>query len=570
MHLPTLPSWISISTKAIAAAQRFPATLAVILALTVLVQIGKTELPWARWESWLLGLGCAVPLSVLPVLLAEARPRFPAILRLTLPWLAGIGGVALGVLEAPIVPTVLVLLAVNFALLAIPEAASPRGDGAAWLRGVTASVLLSGLAVQIVCIGVSILVWTIDALFDTHLAREVLERLWKLAGTLLLPGCSLALWPLGSATAPAPRWVRGMVDWLFAPLTLAFAAILHVYVFSRVFSGGLPKGVVGMTGAAFFALGGMAWTTAMMLDDEGAIRRLLRRAFLPLLIVPGIGMAIAAWTRIGTYGFTEERYLLLAMAALGILLPGFQFARRAVPRPGQVMTTLSVCCLLASFGPWGAYGFSLRSQSHRLTELLQRAAWSDPAASRGLRPASPDDAKGIDGAVRYLVERKREDLIVGAKLPPPSADRNFSGQRARDILAAWGMEPSAKSASPVPTFTGWQSAWLPMIPVAGYDNAFRIEIRGRKASSDAAISVGVPPGDVIVLTTPDKRDLRFDMASLASRLPPEKGEPASLDAMGSDAARARLIVTQIGWERPTPSDPLRLNNLTGYLLLKTP
>ncbi len=570
MSLPRLPSWFSISAKAIAAARRFPATLAVILALTVLVQIGEVDLPWARLDLWLLGLTCAIPLSVLPVLLAEARPRVPIALRLSLPWLAAVGGVALGILEAPAIPTLLFLFAANCALLAIPEVSSPRGDGAAWLRGVAASVLLSNLAVLIICIGVSILVWTIDALFGTHLAREVLERLWKLGATLLSPGCILALWPLGATSAPAPRWIRGMIDWLFAPLTLAFAAILHVHVLSRALSGELPKGVIGMTGGAFFVLGGMAWTSAMMLDDEGPIRRLLRRAFLPLLIVPGIGMAIAAWARIDAYGLTEKRYLLLAAAILGILLPAFQVLRRAVPRPGQVMATLTVIGLLCSFGPWGACELSLRSQAHRLTELLQRATWSDPDASHGLQPASPEDAKSINSAVRYLVSRKHEDLIAGAKLPPQDPGRPSSHQRSGDIAAAWGLNPSTRSTSPILTLPAWKSAWHPMIPVTGYDRMFQIDFYNRKASPNAAIGVSVSPDDVIVLTTPDKRSLSFEMSPLLAHLPPDKGNPIVIDATGDNAARARLVITQISRDRPSPNDPARLNNISGYLLLKAP
>lgn len=570
MPLSTLLSWVSVSEKAVAAAKRFPASLAAILALTVLMQFDKIDLPWASWNAWMLGLGCAVPLSMLPVLLAEARPGvLPAAVRPSLPWLAAIGGVALGVIELPTVSMALALAAANFALLAVPEISSPRGDGAAWLRGVAAAALLSSLAVQIVGCGISLQILTVDALFGTHLASSLMERLWKLAMTLLLPGCTLALWPSGTGAAPAPKWVRGMVDWLFAPLTLAFAAILHVYVLGRAVSGELPKGVIGMSGGVFFVLGGMAWTTAMMLDDAGFLRRLLRRGFLPLLLVPGIGMAVAAVIRIRAYGLTEERYLLLAAAILGILLPGVQLLRRAVPRPTAVMAALAAISLLTAFGPWGAYELPLHDQAHRLNALLQRAAWEDPAASRGLQPASPEDAKTIKSAVQYLVARKREDLIQGAKVPPHHDDKAFPSPRASEIVKAWDLQSPAQRAFPEFLST-WTSAHHPAIPVTGYDSMFRIEFFYRQPRNASTVDAVVTPEDVIVVTTPDKRSFKFNMADLLPRLPPDGSAPVVLDAAGEDAPRARMVFTQISQMRLAAGEPPRSNNINAYLLVKTP
>ena len=89
----------------------------------------------------------------------------------------------------------------------------------------------------------------------------------------------------------------------------------------------------------------------------------------PLIILLGF----AIWKRVASYGITEQRYFVLALAFwLLYIALYFLLSKRKTIR----LIPLSLCVLafLVSFGPWGAAGVSLRVQRSRLQALLEKDA----------------------------------------------------------------------------------------------------------------------------------------------------------------------------------------------------
>jgi Domain of unknown function (DUF4153) len=87
--------------------------------------------------------------------------------------------------------------------------------------------------------------------------------------------------------------------------------------------------------------------------------------------MPVLLLFLAAYTRVSAYGLTEQRYLIvligvwaLILAVLRILRPE-QFDLRLVP------AVLAILLLFASFGPWGAMGTSVLSQTAELAGILR-------------------------------------------------------------------------------------------------------------------------------------------------------------------------------------------------------
>jgi hypothetical protein len=100
---------------------------------------------------------------------------------------------------------------------------------------------------------------------------------------------------------------------------------------------------------------------------------------------------------------TESRYIVVILGVwLAVVI--LQFLRA---RPGAIIfvpMSLALMAGLSTFGPWGAFAVSARSQTLRLEEMLTRNGLLVQGNLR-VAPAQPpfDDAKEICSVLRYLV-----------------------------------------------------------------------------------------------------------------------------------------------------------------------
>jgi hypothetical protein len=133
-----------------------------------------------------------------------------------------------------------------------------------------------------------------------------------------------------------------------------------------------------------------------------------------ILLLPLVAlMFVAIGTRIGDYGFTEERVFVMALAiwlaAIAVyylLSPGGDI--RVIP------VTLALLALLLSAGPLSAFEISKRSQKKRLAHLLEKNGLVKDRRAIKARPGqqiSFADRKGISSAVQYLLEHHGNESV---------------------------------------------------------------------------------------------------------------------------------------------------------------
>ena len=126
-------------------------------------------------------------------------------------------------------------------------------------------------------------------------------------------------------------------------------------------------------------------------------------ALCPLILM----LFIAIQRRINAYGITAERYFVFALACwLAAVTLYFIFS--ADKNIKTIPVSLCILTFGISFGPWGAFSVSLRSQENRLLEIVRSNKMIN--ADLKIIPASAalhkDDAKQIKSIISYLIDEK--------------------------------------------------------------------------------------------------------------------------------------------------------------------
>ena len=168
-----------------------------------------------------------------------------------------------------------------------------------------------------------------------------------------------------------PTGLRVFAQYVLLPLVSLYLVILTAYLGRVVITTTWPSGWIGYLVSALAALG----IFSLLLvhprrGREGHAWIDTYARFFWIALLPSVAMLLLATSqRIGQYGITERRYLLLVLA---VWLGGtalFYAVTRSRGIKG-IPLSLAVIGLLTFVGPWSAYDVAERSQIGRLEGLL--------------------------------------------------------------------------------------------------------------------------------------------------------------------------------------------------------
>lgn len=277
------------------------------------------------------------------------------------------------------------LVVIGALLLATMVAAHLRRDAsieAFWRFNLKLGIAaaMGVLALLVVCGGLSLLLDSLEYLFDVRIAGDADSHIWVTGATLIAPLFALAMipaevdQPFVAGTDPdlLERAVATVLNFALAPLVLAYALMLHVYAARIAVTATMPKGEVGWLVLAFGIVGTAAYMVAYPWRQAGsrAVRWLMVSWFW-LMVIPALLLMIAVWQRIAQYGVTPERYGLCLFALWLAAMAAYLGARRGRMDLRVIPASLAAGLLLSSFGPWGAVAISVRSQLRELHRRLQ-------------------------------------------------------------------------------------------------------------------------------------------------------------------------------------------------------
>jgi hypothetical protein len=208
---------------------------------------------------------------------------------------------------------------------------------------------------------------------------------------------------------PYPRQLRILAQLILMPLVCVYLIIIYAYAVRTLTIWSWPTGWVTYLLLSFCALGILCLVLIHPLAERGGNRwataysKHFHIALFPVLLL----LFAAIGKRVQEYGITENRYIVLA---LGVWLCGIVLhSALGAPKDLRVFpASLCLVALLASFGPWGAFEVSRKSQVQRLKTLLESQGMlvgGKLAKAPGRIPRRV--AREIGGIADYLEERER-------------------------------------------------------------------------------------------------------------------------------------------------------------------
>jgi len=232
------------------------------------------------------------------------------------------------------------------------------------------------LFTMILYIGLSLAMLAIEKLFGVHIKGELYLYLLIVLSGIFAPvffaGGLSNDYSYYAQPSTYPKALKFLVLYIILPIVVIYMTILYVYAFKIIVLWHLPSGWVSNLVLSFSIAGLISFFFIYPLKNSEnkfitGFFKLYFWLMLPLIAL----LFIAIFKRVGEYGITELRYyvMLLAfwLAFISIYLIITKYKNIKI-----IALSFFIIAVLSSFGPWGAFSVSERSQLKCFEKILTK------------------------------------------------------------------------------------------------------------------------------------------------------------------------------------------------------
>lgn len=418
------PSLADMTVRAGETLRRFPEPLVVALLSTIMGLAGiwsgfyPRTFPYWTENDYVLNTACGVILftMILSLVLVRESGR---ISRRTegLSYLVAIGLVIAIRASIDLSRSGRIIILVFLALAHLQVALcgmlhTGRAGFWAYNKALFLRICSGALFTGVLTIGLELAVVAGEVLFDMHIENEIYPSIFIVMFGIVHTWFFLAGMPATPAQSEpnidvtdVPRGLRIFSQFVLLPLVVVFSAILYAYVIKVLFVSGM-HGSVSTFILLLTGCGVLAWLFTAPLHGSSEYRwirsyvRILGILLIPLTVV----LWVAVLQRIGDYGMTEPRYVVMALAACCTVIAPYLASVRN-PDIRIVPLSLFVAGLVTVAGPLGARAVSWNDQTSRAETVLHEHAMTNGRFDRTKALAMPDSLKRIvENAVDYVYD----------------------------------------------------------------------------------------------------------------------------------------------------------------------
>ncbi len=268
--------------------------------------------------------------------------------------------------------------------------------------------LTSGLYSGVLFAGLALALRAIEELFKVHVNGKYYADLWWFLAGIFNTWFFLAGVPKQTQTLDEvtdyPKGLKIFTQFVLLPLVTIYLLILYAYGTKIAILMQLPRGWVSYLVIGFSVAGILSLLLIFPIqkDEENSWIRIFSRWFYRALYPLIILLGLAIFKRVSQYGITENRYFILVLA---VWLAGVAsyFLLSKTKNIKVIPISLCMIAFLSSFGPWGAFSISERSQISLLHKLLIE---EKIIVNEKIKKAAPilkgDNAEKITSIVSYL------------------------------------------------------------------------------------------------------------------------------------------------------------------------
>lgn len=446
-----------------------------------------------------------------------------------------------------------------------------------------AGVLFAGLAVALAAI---------DGLFNVKIGWQTYMRLFAVVTAGFMTIFFLAGIPTGfqelDDEESYPKGLKIFTQYVLIPLMTIYLLILLVYEAKIIINWELPKGLVStlILGYAVFGILSLLLIHPIKEKEGNGWIKLFSRFFYVMMVPLVVLLLLAVWKRVGIYGITESRYILIVLAAwLSLITVYFLFSKKQSIK--IIPVSLCILALLATYGPQSAFSVSEFSQVARLKKLMGSA--------------DKKDMKQRAEVVNYLVDRhgltalqpftKVNLKVLENKIEQKDTTQSRYNMKNNKIDTAYALLKIKRETSSIRESISFTPLGENMVTVKGYDFIIPIEnYTGQNAAKINNIAIVIEkagPSENLMVNIGGKQKAEFVVQKLAIaaveqfKLDKLKERPKATRAyylpsesltlsQNLDSFELKLVITFLSTTENTgdPSELKRWLSYNGYLLIK--
>ena len=280
------------------------------------------------------------------------------------------------------------------------------------------NILTSGFFTLTLYAGIALALFAIDQLFEVKINDKTYFKVF-----VVLSGIFNTLYFLSRTPRPEediltnhpyPKGLRVFAIYILVPLTVLYVCILYLYILKILINWELPDGGVAWLITIFSVAGLLTFLLIYPYrdDEENKWLKTYTRTFFWSMFPLVIMLFVSIFTRLAEYGFTENRYLILALAIWLLFISIYCLVTKS-NKIKAIPVSLFVFCIISVVGPLSAFNISNISQKARFVEILERNnMFENDMIKVAADTVSGEDHSKMVGIIRYFFEKGQPDEIL--------------------------------------------------------------------------------------------------------------------------------------------------------------
>lgn len=311
------------------------------------------------------------------------------------------------------------------------------------LLQVVIQLIISSVYAQIIFLGIVLAIAGINLLFDLDLSEDLYFRLAVICflplNAAILSG-NLSDFQAEEINAKPHFLIKRLFQYVLIPLTALYVLITLSYLFKNFFGNDSDSFVVTWLSLGYLSFGLLTFSVGQLFEQDEEMswwNVKKQRILMALMAIVWIGLVGGIFGRIGEYGYTINRYLLLLFGLwMGSTIVLLLYRPKAFK---EWLITLGVFCLIGTFGPLSINSVPIKSQLKRLESYFPQG---DETSKRNVLIEYDQEAKAEMLDILTYLSRdhdSNEALTNFFGLDSLASDER-SLARLQNILQATGLE----------------------------------------------------------------------------------------------------------------------------------
>ncbi|NLK44148.1 MAG: DUF4153 domain-containing protein [Tissierellia bacterium] len=273
-----------------------------------------------------------------------------------------------------------------------------------YILDVLQSFAITFIYSAVLYIGISIILVTIDQLFDINIKSELYLYTFFIIVFVFAASLFLSKLPSIEREYKDIRYNKSLtvlLTYIVIPLITIYTLILYLYFAKILLTRQWPRGLVShlVLWYSTVSVGVIFLLTPIL--EENKIAKLFKQVFPKIILPVLLMMFLSIYKRVAQYGITENRYFVIVLG-LWVLATMLYFSIKKPLKNILIPISLSIIVLVSVYGPLSSFSVSKYSQNKRFEKILLENSMIVDGSIVPNENLSKEDQREISNIISYF------------------------------------------------------------------------------------------------------------------------------------------------------------------------